>query len=119
MGNKPKNIQFKNQKNANVQFDIIKLEDLYTRKDINHSIETNHKVEFYILMLVEDGLGSHTIDFNDYECSTGTLLTIRKDQIHKFSAKNSLKDKLLIFTNEFLVNYLEKTETQKTMLLFN
>ena len=116
---KPKNIKFQNQRNLNSQFDIIKLQELYQRTGLDHSIEAHHKVEFYILLFIEKGKGYHTIDFTDYQCSKGTMLTIRKDQIHKFHKSSDLKGSLLIFTNEFLVSYLEKTEAQKTMLLFN
>jgi AraC-like DNA-binding protein len=115
----PKNIKFKNTQNSNTQFDIIKLEDLYQRTDLNHSIEDHHKVEFFILLFIENGKGYHTIDFTDYKCIKGTLLTIRKDQIHKFFINSNLKGSLLLFTSEFLANHLEKTETLKTMLLFN
>jgi len=114
-----KHIKFQNQTNSKAQFDIIKLEQLYQRTDLDHSIEKHHKVEFYILLFIEKGNGFHTIDFTEYECSKGTILTIRKDQIQKFTRSPNLKGSLLIFTNEFLVSYLEKVEAQKTMLLFN
>lgn len=115
----PKNIKFTNQKNTRSQFDILKLEELYKRKNIDHSIEEPHKVEFFILLFVEKGNGKHAIDFVEHKCSKGTLLTIRKDQIHRFYKKGNLKGCLLIFTDEFLISYLEELETQKTMLLFN
>ncbi len=115
----PKHIKFQNQQNLKSQFDIIKIEELYQRTGLDHSIENHHKVEFYILLFIEKGQGYHTIDFTDYKCKRGTLLTIRKDQIHKFFKSKTLKGYLLIFTNEFLVSFLEKMEAQKTMLLFN
>lgn len=114
-----KNIKFQNQQNLKSQFDFIKLEELYQRKGLDHSIESHHKVEFYILLFIEKGRGHHTIDFTKYDCSKGTVLSIRKDQIHKFHISKDLKGSLLIFTDQFLVTYLEKMEAQKTMLLFN
>ncbi|WP_144374459.1 AraC family transcriptional regulator [Winogradskyella sp. PG-2] len=119
MNEKTKRIKFQNQQNLKSQFDIIRLEELYQRTGLDHSIEAHHKVEFYILLFIEKGQGYHTIDFTDYACEKGTLLTIRKDQIHKFFKSKSLKGVLLAFTNQFLVSYLEKIEAQKTMLLFN
>lgn len=114
-----KHIKFQNQQNSKAQFDIVKLEKLYQRTNLDHSIEKHHKVDFYILLFIEKGNGFHTIDFTDYKCSKGTILTIRKDQIQKFTSSSNLRGSLLIFTNEFLVSYLEKIEAQKTMLLFN
>ncbi len=118
-GEHTKHIKFQNQQNFKSQFDIVRLEELYQRTGLDHSIENHHKVEFYILLFIEKGQGYHTIDFTDYTCEKGTLLTIRKDQIHKFFKSKTLKGYLLIFTNEFLVSFLEKMEAQKTMLLFN
>lgn len=119
MKEKLKNIKFQNQQNLKSQFDILKLEELYQRTGLDHSIEVHHKIEFYILIFIEKGVGKHTIDFTDYDCRKGTLLTIRKDQIHKFFKSDTLKGSLIVFTNEFLVSILENTEAQKTMLLFN
>ena len=114
-----RHIKFKNSQNPNTTFDIVKLENLFTLTGLDHNIEAPHRVEFFILVFIEKGQGQHTIDFTDYSCSKGTLLTIRKDQIHRFFKSRSLKGKMLLFTNEFLVSYLEKIEAQKTHLLFN
>jgi len=70
-------------------------------------------------MLIEEGHGTHTIDFTDYPYEQGTLLTIRKDQIQKFHHNPAVKGTLLLFTDEFLVSYLEKLEALKSLQLFN
>ncbi len=114
-----KDIQFKNSQHPTFQFDFIKLEDIFTRTDMDHSPDQLHRVEFYIILFIEEGSTKHTIDFLDYPCKKGTLLTIRKDQIHRFHPSQSIKGKLLLFTDEFLVSYLEQTENQKSILIFN
>lgn len=119
MPEKTKNIKFQNLQNPKVQFDLIKLEELFKRKGLDHSIEKNHKVQFYILIFIEKGTGHHSIDFEKFECSKGTILSVRKDQIHQFFKSDNLKGTLLIFTNEFLISYLEEMESQKTLFLFN
>ena len=114
-----KNVKFSNNQNRGSQFDLIRLEELFLRTEMDHSPEVLHKVEFYIILIIEEGESFHTIDFIDYKCETGTLITIRKDQIHKFFKGKNIKGSLLLFTDEFLVSYLEEMESQKTMLLFN
>ena len=114
-----KQIEFQNRKKPTVQFDFVKLEELFKRNDIDHSIENLHKVGFYAILFITEGNGYHTIDFTDYQCSKGTVITIRKDQIHKFFRSDNLKGSLLLFTDEFLVSYLEKLEAQKVLQLFN
>lgn len=115
----PIHIKFQNRQNPNAEFDVVQLEELFDRKDIDHSPYQLHLVEFYMILLIESGRGVHTIDFIDYEYEKGTLLTIRKDQIHKFHETSSVKGTLLLFTDDFLVSYLEKLEALKSLQLFN
>jgi AraC-like DNA-binding protein len=115
----PRHVKFQNSQNPNAGFDVISLEELYTRTDLEHSPYELHLVEFYMIILIENGQGSHTIDFTEFEYKKGTLLTIRKDQIHQFHKGRNVKGKLLLFTDDFLVSYLEKLEALKSLQLFN
>ena len=115
----PKHVKFRNKQNPNATFDLVTLEGLFSRTDLQHPSDQLHLVEFYMLIFIKEGQGTHTIDFTDYSCEAGTLLTIRKDQIHKFHKNKSLKGKLLLFTNDFLSHYLENLEVQKSLQLFN
>lgn len=119
MDSPPKHIKFRNHHNPGAAFDILKLEDLYKRNDLDHSPFHLHLVEFYMIILIENGTGTHTIDFTEYSFRPGSLLTVRKDQIHKFSRTNEAVGKLLLFTDEFLLSYLEKLEALKSIHLFN
>ncbi len=119
MKEKTVKIKFNNQLNPNSAFDMVKLEELLGRTDLDHNIEQLHKVEFFILIFITEGQGYHTIDFTDYKLEKGTLLTIRKDQIHKFFRSKNIKGYSLLFTDNFLVSYLEKQENQKSLQLFN
>lgn len=119
MAKEPLHIKFKNTQNPQASFDIIRLEELYRKTDLDHSPYELHLVEFYIIILIEEGEGTHTIDFVDYPYKKGTLLTVRKDQIHKFHQSHTAKGTMLLFTDEFLVSYLEKLEALKTLQLFN
>lgn len=112
-------IKFENALNPSSAFDLIRLEDLFRREGLLHDPETLHRVEFFILLFITEGQGYHTIDFTEFELSRGSLLTIRKDQIHKFSKSENIKGFILLFTNDFLVSYLEQQESHKTLQLFN
>ena len=111
-------IDFKNQNNPKSFFDIVKIEELLER-DLDHNISKNHLVKFYIIFFVYKGQGYHTIDFTDYKYAEGTVLLIRKDQIHKFSRSTNLKGYLLVFTEEFINGHLNRKEVLKSMQLFN
>ena len=111
-------INFDNQDNPKSYFDIVKIEDLLQR-DLNHDIGKNHLVKFYIIFFVYEGQGYHTIDFTDYSYKTGTVLLVRKDQIHKFFRSPNVKGFLLVFTEEFIISHLNRMEASKSMQLFN
>ncbi len=118
MKEKLKHIDFDNQDNPKSYFDIVKIEDLL-QKDLNHDIAKNHLVKFYIILFIYEGEGYHTIDFTDYNYKRGTVLLIRKDQIHKFFRSPNVKGYLLVFTEEFIISHLNRLEALKSMQLFN
>jgi len=113
-----KHISFNNQDNPKSYFDIVKIEELL-QKDLDHDIGKNHLVKFYIIFFVYEGQGYHTIDFTDYNYRKGTVLLVRKDQIHKFFRSPNVKGFLLVFTEEFIISHLNRMEAMKSMQLFN
>jgi len=112
-------IHFQNTTVPKASFELVSLEALFSRgveKDLK--LETLHQVDFYILIFVTKNTGSHTIDFTEYPYQKGTIISIRKDQIHKFHISNA-KGFLLFFTSDFILSYLEQQEALKTFQLFN
>jgi len=97
MTNEPLHIAFNNSQNPLAGFDIIQIEKLFRRDDMGHSPFDLHLVSFYIILLIEAGKGAHTIDFTEYPYASGTILTIRKDQLHKFHLYKEVKGTALLF----------------------
>ncbi len=118
MKEKFKQVNYDNQDNPKSYFEIVKIEELLKRK-LDHNIGKNHIVKFYIIFFVYEGQGYHTIDFTDYNYTKGTVLLVRKDQIHKFFRSPNVKGYLLIFTEEFMLSHLNRLEALKSMQLFN
>lgn len=115
----PIKIQFKNTSNPRSGFDVLRIEDLFKREVPDHNPFELHKVEFFILLVITRGKGLHTVDFIDYNYQEGSIITIRKDQIHKFSYNTDVEGFLLLFTDDFLISYLEKVRAQQSLQLFN
>ncbi|APZ45739.1 AraC family transcriptional regulator [Polaribacter reichenbachii] len=99
-------------------FKIVRLEDLLDSEMVN-SITQNHKVNSYILIFITDNNGKHSVDYTDYEYTKGTILAIRKNNIHHFYNNNKVKGYFLIFKDEFLNSYLNQIEVSKTIQMFN
>ena len=100
------------------QFDCVNYEDVLKKTPTDHNQFKFHKVSFFVLLLITENDCIHNLNFKDYQLKKGTLITIRKDDIHKFYKSNA-KGILLIFTENFVVNHANKLEVSKTLLLFN
>ncbi|MEL7342054.1 MAG: AraC family ligand binding domain-containing protein, partial [Bacteroidota bacterium] len=111
-------IEFDNKTNPQSYFELIRIEDLLAR-NLDHDLGRNHVVRFFIIFFVMEGEGYHTIDFVDYKYQSGTVLLIRKDQIHKFFRSPNVKGYLLVFTEDFIISHLNKLEALKAFQLFN
>lgn len=115
----PIKVAFENKQQPSAGFDLIRLESLFDKNDLDHSPFDFHLVRFFLIIVIEQGHGVHTIDFVDYDYSPGTVLTVRQDQIHKFNQSDHVTGRLLLFTEDFMVAYLEELEALKTLQLFN
>ncbi|HHG84440.1 MAG TPA: hypothetical protein ENJ82_06810, partial [Bacteroidetes bacterium] len=113
-----KHIKFQNERKPNSHFDLLRIEELLSRKS-EYDITQIHIIEFYHLLIITEGQGYHTIDFTDYHYQKGAILTIRKDQIHKFFKSTGVKGYLLLFTEDFISSHFSKLEALKSKQLFN
>jgi AraC-like DNA-binding protein len=107
-----------NNKRKDSQFDLTTFDAIFSKKDLDHNLTDFQQIDFYMLVFITEGTGMHTIDFTDYTLEKGTLLSIRKDQIHKFF-KNDIKGYVLLFTDTFLVHFFNEVEVLKSLQLFN
>lgn len=110
-------ISFENKRKES-QFDLVYLSNLYNRKDLIDTLFEFQQINFYMLLFFTEGKGKHTIDFTDFSFEKGTLLSIRKDQIHRFQ-KSKAEGYLLLFTDDFLMQFIEQSEVLKSLQLFN
>ena len=111
-------ISFDHSKTSGLEFDLLRVEEILARKHMDHNPENPHRLDFYALLFIVEGHGRHTIDFQDYAYQKGSVITVRKNQIHQFHSSNS-KGILLIFTEEFVISYLEQHEANKIVKIFN
>lgn len=99
-------------------FSFVPIRNILKADFDDHSPYEFHQIEFYVFILYTEGEEVHTIDFKDYSCERGTLLAIRKGQVHKFS-KSNVDGCVLVFDFEFLGGFFTETEVHTSLLLFN
>lgn len=112
-------IPFANSQHPHSGFDLKRLEMLASFKPVGHSPLAYHEVAFYLIIVLEEGKGKHRIDFQPYTYHRNRILLVRKGQLHAFENVQSLKGWMILFTEDFLVSYLEDLEARRTLQLFN
>ncbi len=91
-----KNIK-KSQHNA-VDFNFYTFEHFL--KDAEH-LTKSHRHDFYTFILTVDGIGSHIIDFEEYEIKPRRLFFINYDQIHSWKIGGPIQGKIILFSKSF------------------
>ena len=84
-----------------------------------HTPSKPHRISFFSLLLVTQGTGIHQIDLKDYTLEAGTVLKIAKGQIHAFQEDATYEGSLLVFTEEFILNYFSRSSIQLISHLYN
>lgn len=118
MSNKVKEIRFQNKFGAKSHFDLVRLQDILSLQPKDHNQFENHKLTFFALLIVTSGEGRHTINFVDYTIKKGTVLAIGANSIHRFYKTNA-NGYLLVFKNDFILQYLSQENASKIFRLFN
>ena len=77
-------------------------EHLFTREP--------HKHSFYIVLLVTQGSGTHTIDFKTYEVRPNMVFFMKPGQIHSWELSADADGQVVFFTSEF---YLKQFPDRK------
>ena len=102
-------------------FELISLKALFSEKlhPSDHNPFKPHKLVFYALLFISSGKVQHQIDFKKISVAAGDCLIISKNQVHAFDDKAVYDGYLVLFTEEFLINYLSPSTLAKISRLYN
>ncbi|SDS31891.1 transcriptional regulator, AraC family [Polaribacter sp. KT25b] len=114
------NITFQSNEHKR-NFELLNLTSLFERLDSieDHEPRQPHRIAFFALLVVTKGTGTHQIDLKDYEVKEGTVLKIAKGQVHSFQRNATYQGFLILFTEEFLMNYFSKSSINLISNLYN
>lgn len=96
------NIRFNHQKTNQAEIEVFELSSLYARRHQLHDPMQPHRVGFFIFIYIEDGEGTHMVDFIEYPFESGSMLFIQREQVHSFDLRAKTKGKVILFTQTFL-----------------
>ena len=70
-----------NPENANLNFGIARMEDIYSKR--NGKTDEPHRHNFYTVLIINKAKGLHKIDFNTYELSNQQIFFVAPGQVHQ------------------------------------
>lgn len=80
-------------------------------KNRDFKVSYPHRHDFYEVLFITRGSGSHSIDLKTYEVKAGSIFFLSPGQIHSLSLSNNIKGYIFLFTSEFyLLNKADKNK---------
>ncbi|WP_028021861.1 helix-turn-helix domain-containing protein [Enterovibrio calviensis] len=96
------NIGFNHQKTNQAELEIIELCEVNHQDFKTHAPNQPHRVNFFMLIVIEQGSGKHWVDFKEYPFQAGSVIFVQQEQVHAFDFSNNPQGKILMFTQAFL-----------------
>ena len=79
-------------------FKIYNLEKLLGDREMH---QNTHRHDFYFVMLIENGKGEHTIDFQSYSISKYDVFFLKPGQVHSHYLLAGCKGYIIKFKDSF------------------
>lgn len=109
-----KRVEYYNKTNLNLEVSTIS-EFFATRPKA--LIETDYRLNFWILIYVTKGKGVHCIDFKEYPYSEGDLIVIPKNRVHSFRVNTEVDGYIVNINEPYFFENSSKFDTD-TMAFF-
>ena len=91
------------------RFNIRRVENVVGNKDLFHDL---HRHNFFFILAVHDGSGTHDIDFISYPVQCNSVFFIKPGQVHQLELKAGCTGYLIEFNSEFY-HPVNKTKFQR------
>jgi AraC family transcriptional activator of pobA len=81
--------------------------------DSNRHFEVHypHRHDFFEILFLTNGSGTHTIDFSDYEIKPNSIFFLSPGQIHSIALSKDIYGYIFLFSSEFFL--MNKTDKNK------
>jgi len=98
---KVKNISYRNPKNKNnSDLEILRIEHFFETRP-QKMLETDVRLNFWILLYITKGNGVHYIDFKKYPYKAGDLIIIERHRVHSFKVNNNVEGYVINLNEPF------------------
>ena len=84
-----------------VGFEILTLKELYENNDSSF-LASFKRLNFYEVLFIEEGEGSHFVDFDIHHFKKGSIIFVGNNQVHAWQKERTSNGYILLFTENFL-----------------
>ncbi len=82
-------------------FGISKMQDIYIRR--KGKPDEPHRHEYYTILIIKKGKGTHRIDFNTYKVADHQIYFVAPGQVHQLIEEEMTEGFSMVFSNQFLM----------------
>lgn len=93
---------------AKVSLDSIRADRL--EKRVNPKVGFPHKHDFYQILLITKGTGSHHIDFQDYDVKRNQIYIIKPGQTHSWTLSKNIAGFVIEFNRHSLTEMIDRVD---------
>ncbi|MEN0045981.1 MAG: helix-turn-helix transcriptional regulator [Bacteroidota bacterium] len=88
-------------KDANLSFDIKRMEDIYDK--VKGQVDEPHRHAYYTIVLVKSAKGKHIIDFQEFELAARQVYFVSPGQVHQIVENERSLGYALTFSPQFML----------------
>jgi len=100
---KIRRINYKKQEQGFADFEMVDLH-LFFSTTPSLMLEKDFRLNFWVILYITEGEGSHFIDFHEFKYKPGDILFIQKNQVQKFAVNLDVRGYIMHINEPFLVS---------------
>ncbi len=110
-------INYKFKPGLALEFEILSVKDLYKQhRDI---LTAPHRADFYHILWIHKGSGTHLVDFLPVKFTADSILFINKGKVHFFDSSEKFEGTLILFTDNFFCRHESDIRFLHSTILFH
>jgi AraC-like DNA-binding protein/mannose-6-phosphate isomerase-like protein (cupin superfamily) len=98
-------------------FALKRIDELYRKS--NGAADVPHRHDYYTILFIEKGQGTHFVDFMEYNIQDGTIYFIMPGQMHQVIFTAEPKGWVITYTDHFLISNSIPDKMINDIYLFN
>lgn len=106
--------------NSDNYFNIVTLKSISEMNEQrSFNFQNSHRVKYYKILVITNGIGQHKIDFKKYDFSTGIFMFIAKNQVQSYDFKPGNDGYIITFSESYLKETIKTKKNLSETCLYN